>query len=281
MDAFFADLGEVAAQDFAATLRLRAPAVPEEELVAFARRPASASAEDMFALLGGKVAAGPAHDGAKLRVLFKALSTRLGCKVLTGKRGPFYKLSAGDAQEVIKSWLTSPIAPMREIGKSMKMMAAFAALALHPNWKAIGYAGPDLEAMRESARKMQAIDFSACRTVVESPRPMLSNEEPQPQEIICDCVVVGSGLCGAVVAAELTEAGFRVVLLEVGQWQSSEMQSCSEREVFRARYQEGGNLFTEHKDITILARRRLGRELVLLLATPAAGSGGMGSGFRH
>jgi len=81
---------------------------------------------------------------------------------------------------------------------------------------------------------------------------------PSPAELLCDCVVVGSGPGGAVVAAELCEAGFRVALLEYGSWEAADERECSEMHAFRNLYQEAGSFFTEGRSLTILAGSAIG-----------------------
>merc|ERR1719343_599473 len=92
---------------------------------------------------------------------------------------------------------------------------------------------------------------------MEPERP-LGNMSPPPVEVLCDVVIVGSGPGGAVVAAELTGAGFRVALLETGRWASPQEQECSEQHAFRHLYQEAGNFFSSDRNLTILAGSALG-----------------------
>merc|ERR1719343_1617355 len=92
---------------------------------------------------------------------------------------------------------------------------------------------------------------------MEPERP-LGNMSPPPVEVLCDVVIVGSGPGGAVMAAELTEAGFRVALLETGRWTSPREQECSEQHAFRHMYQEAGNFFSEGRNLTILAGSAFG-----------------------
>jgi len=190
---------------------------------------------------------------------------------LTGRRGPLFKLDTSTVQGVFRSWTNSSSSHIREIAQSFKLLVAYVTMrawtpvSTHAgdgkkslNWAAMGYASPDLRALHRAARGAGGVDFSRCRVRVASPERPLDGTSVLPTEVICDCVIVGSGPGGAVMAAELTEAGYTVALLESGRWQSPEQQSCSEAEAFRETYQEGGNLFTEGRGMTILAGATLG-----------------------
>jgi len=61
-----------------------------------------------------------------------------------------------------------------------------------------------------------------------------------PGEIACDAVVVGSGAGGSVVAAELAEAGWDVVVLEEGPHIPTDRFSPDALTAFRTLYREGG-----------------------------------------
>lgn len=59
-------------------------------------------------------------------------------------------------------------------------------------------------------------------------------------EVTCDAVVVGSGAGGAVVAAELAEAGWDVVVLEEGSHRRTEQFTADALSAFRTLYRDGG-----------------------------------------
>ena len=61
-----------------------------------------------------------------------------------------------------------------------------------------------------------------------------------PSDLSCDAVVVGSGAGGAVVAAELAEAGWDVVVLEEGPHVPTERFGTDALAAFRTLYRDGG-----------------------------------------
>jgi choline dehydrogenase-like flavoprotein len=67
------------------------------------------------------------------------------------------------------------------------------------------------------------------------------------EELECDVVVVGSGAGGAVVAAELAEAGLEVVVLEEGHHHPTESFNTSTTQTLRRLYREGGATATVGK----------------------------------
>jgi choline dehydrogenase-like flavoprotein len=66
------------------------------------------------------------------------------------------------------------------------------------------------------------------------------NEWTSDRELSCDVVVVGSGAGGAVVAAELAEAGFDVIVVEEGGYHATEEFSPQASTMVRALYRDGG-----------------------------------------
>ena len=65
----------------------------------------------------------------------------------------------------------------------------------------------------------------------------------RPLELTCDVVVVGSGAGGAVVAAELAEAGLDVVVLEEGGHHTTEEFTPDSSAMVRMLYRDGGATF--------------------------------------
>jgi len=65
-------------------------------------------------------------------------------------------------------------------------------------------------------------------------------ERPRAVELRCDVVVVGSGAGGAVVAAELAEAGFDVIIVEEGRYFRTEQFDGNTSRALRTLYRDGG-----------------------------------------
>lgn len=77
-------------------------------------------------------------------------------------------------------------------------------------------------------------------------------------ERTCDVCIIGSGAGGAVLAAGLTAAGLRVVMLEEGSHVTRKDFTLREGDAFPAMYQERGTRATSDTAITILQGRSVG-----------------------
>jgi choline dehydrogenase-like flavoprotein len=64
------------------------------------------------------------------------------------------------------------------------------------------------------------------------------------ERILCDVVIVGSGAGGGVMAAELAEAGFDVVVLEEGGWHETSEFTPDAAKMIRKLYRDGGAAMT-------------------------------------
>ena len=84
----------------------------------------------------------------------------------------------------------------------------------------------------------------------------------QPLETRADVCVIGSGGGGAVVAAELAEAGRDVVVLEQGHHWTSRDFTQREEEMLPRLFEEGGMRQTEDGAVTILQGRNVGGSTV-------------------
>jgi choline dehydrogenase-like flavoprotein len=111
----------------------------------------------------------------------------------------------------------------------------------NPNWGALGYPGPST-------------------TVVRPTRQVTTETLPAGGDVVweADVCVVGSGAGGGVIAAELAQAGRRVVVLEAGGHAEPADFSPFELEAFADLYWRGGLTPTADGNVTIVAGATLG-----------------------
>ena len=74
----------------------------------------------------------------------------------------------------------------------------------------------------------------------------------------CDVCVIGSGAGGGTIAANLTAAGKRVVMLEAGPYYTRKEFALHEAAAFQNLYQERGTRATDDQAITIMQGRNVG-----------------------
>ncbi len=113
---------------------------------------------------------------------------------------------------------------------------------MNSNWREIGYPGPG------SFRPLAMPD----ELVVEPLRIEADSK------LDCDVCVVGSGAGGSVVAAMLSEAGFRVLVVEQGPYETSETFKRSELPMMQKLFQQSGTAATKDLSFVLLAGRGAG-----------------------
>jgi choline dehydrogenase-like flavoprotein len=114
-------------------------------------------------------------------------------------------------------------------------------------WAAIGYEGPASTAEASTAARREEFVF-----------PMINSEISNDVSLTVDAVVVGSGCGGSVVAAELAQAGRRVLVLEKGQYFQRKDMTSQEGDAFEHMYERGGLVTTDDTGIGVLAGATFG-----------------------
>lgn len=152
-----------------------------------------------------------------------------------GSYTEFASLSREQRTKIVTSWHHSMITKIRIFARAMLSVAALT-FYTQPNetiHKAIGYPGPDPEMHSErfTAKVFPQYDF------IQVP--------PQGLELTYDVVIVGSGAGGGVMAAELSKAGKRVLVIEKGHYYHQSELSLTQADGFYNLYESRKCLLLE------------------------------------
>jgi choline dehydrogenase-like flavoprotein len=189
------------------------------------------------------------RDRDQLLGVLRALGTRAGALLLTGRPAPLPGVGAAAAEAVVRRWAGSRLPPQRRLAAAIGPVALLAAYAWPgPARDATGYPGP-LGPAPDVPRRL---------------RPLRPDGD---QELSCDVVVVGSGAGGGVAAAELARAGLDVVVLEKGGYAAERDFSHIEGDAYRDLYLYAMTLTTDDLACRILAGSTLGGGTVVNYST--------------
>ncbi len=170
--------------------------------------------------------------------------------LLTGRPARFTALSSDERERYLLGWARSRVAAKRQGFQAIKRLTAFLYYAklidgkINPSWQAIGYAPPD-----DSERQRQRTPESL-RIV-----PIVPEREATFDADVC---VVGSGAGGAVIAATLAEAGYRILVLEAGPFRTPETFAQREADCYDTMFQGHGLLTSKDLAFNVLAGQTAG-----------------------
>lgn len=153
------------------------------------------------------VASLPARQRREFDALLRAIESPLTNLLLTGRPVRFSRLALKDRETYLRGWASSRLALKRRGFQAAKRLTTGLYFsrplrdATHPLWDRIGYAPP-----------------APSSGVPDSLRGLAPTVPEPNREFPADVCVIGSGAGGAVIAAKVAEAGYRVVVLEAGEW---------------------------------------------------------------
>lgn len=180
-------------------------------------------------------------DRKQLLGALRALDTKGGALLLTGKAVPASWMSAAEAEALLQRWKRSRLKMHRQLAGGL-ISASVASLYGHPSaeWARIGYPGPLGDAPTDIPRRFDPIEIEA------------------DDRMSCDVVIVGSGPGGQCVAAHLARAGLDVVVLEKGGYYSEAEFHHYESQAQRDLYLYGATMTTSDGGVRIICGSTLG-----------------------
>eukprot|EP00035_Acanthoeca_spectabilis_P039611 m.63720 g.63720 ORF g.63720 m.63720 type:complete len:838 (+) comp9676_c0_seq1:982-3495(+) len=213
------------------------------------------------------IAALPKSEQTEVHVLLGLLNTRVGTAAVCLSapwEAAFPDRPVREREFLLLGIAQSRFALRRKIFCSLKQLIARICLTItdeggrNPYWGSVGYqpisdelsgatTDPAVpEATTTRASLAAASIYSTMRYITEE------------TEIEVDCVVVGSGAGGGVVAAELSQAGYTVLVLEKGPHVCPEDVTTLEAPALNTLYEKAGLLTTDDGAIGILAGSNMG-----------------------
>lgn len=193
------------------------------------------------------------------RFVLNQLGSTVGSFLLTGYTSPFPSLSLADRIRVLNSWAQSPLALKRKLFRAFKTLTCAVFLSnldaqnSNPAWESMGYPGPD-PTLKDSGKTFYQFK--------------IEDQAALPDTLECDAVIVGSGAGGGVVAGELAKAGYKVIVLEKGDWVRQEDLTLLEMTTMDRMYENGSVVSSEDTGIGIYAGSTFGGGTTVLGSSP-------------
>ncbi|CAN8231359.1 unnamed protein product [Cochlearia groenlandica] len=210
----------------------------------------------------------------------------------------FCRLPEKHREEILVNWSTSYFVLLRMFFKSIKLITTLVFFTQVDEkgknlaWKAIGYNEPNLDnndheeehndnnnkkkpedifgplykgivnlksPRKDVVKKLTSVGFTVSTQKSNTNGSSSSSSISDPvMRIRCDAVVVGSGSGGGVVAGVLAKAGYKVLVLEQGNYYARSKLSLLEGQAMDEMYLSGGLLATSDMNVVLLAGSTVG-----------------------
>ncbi|KAI3823792.1 hypothetical protein L1987_05234 [Smallanthus sonchifolius] len=231
-----------------------------------------------------------------VRITLWFLSTWIGTLILCGKAclsnqfpyvQKFSRVSTKKREEILVSWSLSYFFLLRMLFRALKFVVPLAYFTQvnekneNPCWKAIDYCGRDPDFTQQVQHcfdkeryfgplykgivylnKPHKIILEALQrsrlSISRYPTTYYKNSKIPSMVIKCDAVVVGSGSGGGVVGGVLAKSGYRVLVLEKGNYHARSNLSLLEGPSMEEMYLGKGLLATSNMEAVILAGSTVG-----------------------
>ncbi|KAH7669787.1 long-chain-alcohol oxidase protein [Dioscorea alata] len=215
------------------------------------------------------------------------LSTRFGTLILCGSLSfsggflfmikKFSDMALEKREAVLQGWSkTKFFTPLRLVFFMVKIFCCYTFYSLvledseNKSWNAIGYSIPsDTESSKAQQQEGRPLEKGIIETkdhtdssLVEALKKRGLNVTLDPKQnlyqIECDVVIVGSGCGGGVAAAVLASSGYKVVVIEKGNYFTAQDYTSLEAPSMNQLYESGGILATLNGSMLLLGGSTVG-----------------------
>jgi len=191
----------------------------------------------------------------QLRLVLRLLESRVANLLVTGRPVAFRDRTPAEREQVLLGWARSRVPLRRSAFQAFRKLLIFLAYAdpgppgsTNPLHSAVGYE-PERPPVTPAISPIRPLDLHD---------PGGADASDQPITLEADVVVVGSGAGGGVIAAELTNAGRSVVVVEAGPFLDEAHLPTNEMDAYDRVYLNHGLLTTWDGSITMLAGAAVG-----------------------
>ncbi|KAI0513646.1 hypothetical protein KFK09_009676 [Dendrobium nobile] len=219
-----------------------------------------------------------------IRVVLWILAFRLGTLLLCGsssfcQRFPFINkfsdMTTEKREEVLNKWSRERVyIPLRMVFLMVKLFCNYIFYSMtnegseNPSWKAIGYS-TSVDEKPQKSQKERPLDKGIVETAYLNDSTLITSLSEKGLEVVtdplqkqhvvkCDAVIVGSGCGGGVAAAVLASSGYKVIVVEKGNYFTSEDYTNLEAPSMDQMYESGGTLGTLNTNMMILSGSTVG-----------------------
>lgn len=201
----------------------------------------------------------------QIYLILKLLSNSLGCFLLTGYFIPFISLPLTTRETILQQFRDSRIGLFRTLFQVFKRLIcvlyySYTERSLknqNPNWPILDYY-PDKTLNQSTPSKEEENDDSILKKMItyDYSFQQLSGQTLSDDSDLLevDAVIIGSGCGGGVMAGELVEAGYTVLVLEKGGYfQARDFARWRECEAMGNTYDKGGLCTSEDGSVVVLS----------------------------
>ncbi len=151
----------------------------------------------------------------------------------------FSAMTKEEQHDYLRDWMTSNLEQRRTGFMALKRLTTSAYYTHQSTWPKLSYAGPLVDQPEKGERQLRIAKLSATNRSY-------------------DAIIIGSGAGGSVVAARLTQAGWRVAIIEKGGHYDRHDFTQNERDMVPAMFMKRGLMATDDLSFILLAGECVG-----------------------